>query len=196
MGLKRFLNRYNLTRQLSLSLYFLVTDYITNHIIGHIPFWVIRKVYYLLLGAKIGKKTQMDMDITFMDINKLVIGRHSHINRHATIDARGRLIIGNMVSISQRVAIMTGSHDYQSPDFDFKRTRIVIDDYVWIGINATVIGHVHIGKGAVICAGAVVTKDVPPYAVVAGVPAKSIGTRSQDLRYIPLEKSYYFPQFT
>ena len=54
----------------------------------------------------------------------------------------------------------------------------------------------HIGKGAVVCAGAVVTKDVPPYAVVAGVPASSIGTRSHDLRYTPLENAYYYPQFT
>lgn len=196
MTLKNLLNRYNLTRQLSLSLYFLVTDYVTNHIVAHIPFWYIRKAYFWLLGARIGKQTQMDMGITFLDVNRLVIGCHSHINRQATIDARGRLVIGDNVSISQRVAIMTGSHDYQSPDFGFKRTSIVIDDYVWIGINATVIGNVHIGKGAVVCAGAVVTKDVPPYEVVAGVPARSIGTRCQDLRYTPLANAYYYPQFT
>lgn len=60
---------------------------------------------------------------------------------------------------------------------------IFIDDYVWIGVGAIVLQGVKIGKGAVIAAGSVVTKDIEPYSIVAGVPAKVIGKRNPDLDY-------------
>ena len=104
-------------------------------------------------------------------------------------------MIADNVSISQRVVIMTLGHDYRSPEFKTRKNRIIIDNYVWIGVNATIIGDVHIGEGAVVCAGAVVTKDVEPYTVVAGVPAKVIRTRPQNQCYTILEGIYPFPQF-
>ncbi len=91
---------------------------------------------------------------------------------------------------------MTGSHDYKAPDFPFMSTKVEIEDYVWIGVNATIIGNVHIGKGAVICAGAVVCRDVEPYSVVAGVPAKEIRKRGKNQSYTILENIYGFPTFT
>ncbi len=57
------------------------------------------------------------------------------------------------------------------------RSSIKIEDDVWLGVNSTVLAGVTIGKGSIVAAGAVVTKDVPPYAIVAGVPAKVISTR-------------------
>jgi acetyltransferase-like isoleucine patch superfamily enzyme len=78
---------------------------------------------------------------------------------------------------------MTGSHDYKSRNFQGIFKPIVIEDYAWVGVGATILQGVTIGKGAVVCAGAVVTKDVPPYAVVAGVPAQTIDTRPDDLDY-------------
>ena len=101
----------------------------------------------------------------------------------------------NNISISHRVVIMTGTHDYKSPTFDFMTTQVEIDDYAWIGVNVTIIGNVHIGKGAVVCAGAVVNKDVEPYTVVAGVPAKPIRKRSQNQTYTILKDIYPFPTF-
>ena len=79
---------------------------------------------------------------------------------------------------------MTGSHDINSHDFSAKGGAIEIGDYCFIGVNATVLHSVKIGKGSVVCAGAVVTKDVPEYSVVAGVPAKVIGARTRDLDYV------------
>jgi acetyltransferase-like isoleucine patch superfamily enzyme len=99
------------------------------------------------------------------------------------LDARANLTIGDSVSISHRVNIITGSHDYQKPDFPSNKKPIVIDDYVWIGVGATILSGVHIGKGAVVCAGAVVTHDVRPYTVVGGIPAHEIGVRNKDLNY-------------
>ena len=186
----------NCFNKILLSLFWFLTDYIGNHIFAHIPFWTIRKVYYLLCGAKIGKGTKIDMNTTVMDPNKMKLGNHCHINRDCLIDARGTLVINDNVSISHRVVITTGSHDYRSPHFDFVRTTIKIDEYVWVGINATIVGNVHVGKGAIICAGAVVTKDVPPYSVVAGVPAKVIGERPRNQDYTILKELYHYPLFS
>lgn len=60
---------------------------------------------------------------------------------------------------------------------------ININDYVWIGANVTVLQNVKIGQGAVVCAGSVVTKDVEPYSIVAGTPARPIGKRYKQLNY-------------
>ncbi len=102
------------------------------------------------------------------------------------------LCIGNYCSIAEEVKLLV-SADYNTQTistFPFRvqclghemeavsRGDIVVDDDVWIGYRATVLSGVHIGQGDVVAAGAVVTKDVPPYAIVGGVPAKIIKYRS------------------
>ena len=82
--------------------------------------------------------------------------------------------------------IWTEQHDYRSKDFSCYSSPdmgVRIGDLAWIGSNTIILPRVTIGKGAVICAGAVVTKDVEPYSVVAGVPAKKIAQRPQDVDY-------------
>ena len=155
----------------------LVLETFTNTIISHIPIWRIRKLFLNSLHTKIGKGTYINRHCYFMDSNRIEIGEYSHVNRNCTLDARGGLKIGNSVSISHGVMIMTGSHDINKIDFPVKYHPITIDDFVWIGCGAIVLQNVCIGKGAVIAAGAVVTKDVPQYSFVGGVPAKIIGTR-------------------
>ena len=103
-----------------------------------------------------------------------------------------KLEIGNYCSIAQNVRfILDADHQIKSiSSYPFKvkllqsklfeatsKGDIVIDDDVWIGYGATIMSGVHIGQGAVVAAGAVVTKDVPPYAIVGGVPAKIIKYR-------------------
>ena len=114
---------------------------------------------------------------------RLTIGEYSHINRDCIIDARAGITIGNNVSISHRVNLMTGGHDPKSPVFSGSDAAIVIDDYVWLGVGCTVLKGVRVGKGAVVAAGAVVANDVEPYTIVGGVPAKMIGHRPQNLNY-------------
>ena len=87
------------------------------------------------------------------------------------------------MSISYRVSLLTGDHDMNSPTFAYRGGRIIIEDNVWIGCNAVVLPGVKIGKGAVVASGAVVTKDVPDYSVVAGTPAKEIGKRQNVFHY-------------
>lgn len=108
-----------------------------------------------------------------------------------TANNKSKLIIGSFVSIGPDVKfIVSGEHQLDSiSTFPFKayfgaikyeemdNTITLIDDDVWIGANVTILSGVHIGQGAVIAAGSVVTKDVPPYAIVGGVPAKIIRKR-------------------
>ena len=104
----------------------------------------------------------------------LEIGSNSRING-CHISASERIIIGKNVRISQYVLIMDNDFHQVTDHFaDGKKKPIIIEDDVWIAAKATILKGVRIGKGAVIAAGAVVTKDVEPYTLVAGVPAKVI----------------------
>jgi acetyltransferase-like isoleucine patch superfamily enzyme len=160
-----------------------ILNYMVNSVIPHIPFWSWRRCYLRSIGMKIGEGSFIMKKNYFINANLITIGDNSHINTQCILDGRGGLTIGSSVSISHRVNIMTGSHDYKSKNFQGIFKPIVIEDYAWIGIGATILQGVTIGKGAVVCAGAIVTKDVPAYAVVAGIPAVQIDTRPQDLDY-------------
>ncbi len=159
------------------------TEYLENDILPHIPFWNIRRFILKRRGLKIGEGSFIMKSVYFQDVFQLEVGNFSHINRGCLIDARGGINIGDNVSVSHNVSLMTGGHDYQSTIFAGKFKPIVIEDYAWIGIGAIVLQGVHIGKGAVVCAGAVVVKDVGDYEIVAGVPAKKIGERNRHLDY-------------
>lgn len=158
-------------------------ELMVNDCLPLIPFWTIRRGYLRLVKAKIGKGSFLMKNIYIQSPNHLSVGEGSHINRGCVIDARGGIEIGNNVSISHGVNIMTGGHDYKSPTFAGVFAPIHIDDYAWIGVGCTILQGVRIGKGAVVCSGAVVTRDVSDYDVVAGVPAKKIATRPNKLNY-------------
>lgn len=157
--------------------------YLMNCIIGHIPCWYIRKSFFEIMGVTIGKNTTINMAQYILDPVNLKIGKGGHLNRGCLLDARGGCYIGNNVSISYNVSLMTGGHDCNSKKFSGVYLPIYIHDNVWIGVGAIILQGVKIGEGAVIAAGAVVTQDVEPYSIVAGVPAKKIGKRNADLDY-------------
>lgn len=163
--------------------YGVILEFLINAICPHIPFWKLRRPLLRLGKMKIGKGTFIMRKCYFMNSNMLTIGRYSHINRGCLIDARGRITIGDNVSISHNVNVVTGGHEAQSPHFTGIFRPIVIKDYAWLGVGCTVLQGVTIGRGAVVAAGAVVTKDVGDYEIVGGIPAKKIGTRNRDLDY-------------
>lgn len=160
------------------------TLFFTNKIIMKFPIRGVR-LFWLkyIMRMKVGKKTFIDMDSYFMQPWKIKIGNHTHVNRDCFIDARNNISIGDSVSISHRVNLVTGAHDVNDEKFKYKGAPIIIGDYVFIGVGATVLQGVEIGKGAVICANACVTKNVPPFSIVAGIPAKVIGKRNESLNY-------------
>lgn len=153
-----------------------------NSIISIFPSHDIRNMFIKIMGGVVGK-SRIDLSVHIRRISRLHIGDYSHINRECILDAAGGLTVGNSVSISYRCNIMSGGHDMNSKNFEGRHLPIIIEDYVWIGVGATVLGGVTIGKGAVVAAGAVVTKNVEPYTVVGGTPAIIIGKRSSHLYY-------------
>jgi len=122
---------------------------------------------------------------------RVSIGEGSVINHGCLLYTTGGLTIGRQVSVSAGVWLVTGSHDINAPDFRAAFHPIVIEDYAWIGARATILAGTRIGEGAVVMAGAVVARDVAPYTIVGGVPARPVGERklrnpSYDLGFRPL----------
>ena len=100
------------------------------------------------------------------------------------IDARGgKVTIGGDVDVGTESHIWTLEHDPNDNDHGTKGGAVTIEDHVWIASRVTILPGVTIGRGAVVACGSVVTKDVPEKSIVAGVPAKVIGTRENDLQY-------------
>lgn len=157
-----------------------IITFIFNEFITHIPVSLFRKWMMKCIGIKIGEKSRIDMHTIVRRPTHIKIGAHTHINRFCFLDALEDISIGNNVSISYYCKIITGSHNIKSNNFTGEHKPIIIHDYVWIGIGATILKGVSIGYGAVICAGAVVTHSVPEYAIVGGVPVKIIGYRKKE----------------
>jgi maltose O-acetyltransferase len=124
------------------------------------------------------------MGVRFLNGHKVSLGSGNVINFGSLLDGRKyRIVTGNNVSIGPEATILTLGHDPQSPHFADRGGDVIIGDRVWIGYRALVLPGVTIGEGAVVAAGAVVTKDVAPFTIVAGVPAKPIGKRNPELTY-------------
>ena len=121
------------------------------------------------------------MATQFTAARHLVMNRNSVINAGCHIDVRGKIIIGENVSISDQVSLVTGDHNPADPHFRARFRSIIIEDHVFIGHRSVILGNTIIGKGAVIAAGSVVTANVPPFTIVGGVPAKKIGERTTEL---------------
>jgi acetyltransferase-like isoleucine patch superfamily enzyme len=109
------------------------------------------------------------------------ISNHTSIGDQGVLDGRGGLTIGNSVNFSTAAWIWTAQHDHNDSGFAGVSAPVVIEDYAWISSRTTILPGVTIGQGAVVAAGAVVTKSVATYEIVGGVPAKKIGER--DLEY-------------
>lgn len=162
--------------------------YLTNHFLAHLPSFTLRHLWYRrVLGMQLGPHAAVHMGtyVWFWSPREIrrfgvSIGRNSLIGRDCTLDARSPLTIGDNVSLSPEVMILAGTHDVNDPKFapsEVGPWAVSIGDHAWIGSRAMILPGVTVGRGAVVAAGAVVTKDVPPLTIVAGVPAKPIGMR-------------------
>lgn len=153
---------------------------------GMIPSMRIRLfIYRHILMAKIDRNAIVYYGAELLAPEKLDIGEGSIIGDCARLHARYGIAMGRNVNLSTGVWICSGQHDYNSPTFstEGKCGKVTIGDRAWIGSRVIILPGVTIGEGAVVASGAIVTKDVEPYTLVGGVPAKKIGERNRELTY-------------
>lgn len=149
-----------------------------------ILFFSLRRLFLIIsLKAKIGRKTTIHRSIRFFDFGKMAIGKNSTINTGCYLDNRGGLTIGNNVNISHDVKIYTMGHDVNDPLAKIVSRAVTLDDNVWVFPNVIIMPGVTIGNGGVVYPGSVVTKDIPPFEIWAGNPAKFIKHRNKEVTY-------------
>ncbi|XES78259.1 MAG: DapH/DapD/GlmU-related protein [Candidatus Bathyarchaeia archaeon] len=132
-----------------------------------------------------GKNLYVDFPIIIHEPGKVTIGDDVALGAFSLIWGGGGLTIGNRVMLASGVKIASQGHDVNSPLVRYSSTtkRVIIHNDVWLGLNVVVLPGVEIKEGAVIGAGAVVTKDVEPYTVSVGVPAKPVRIRCTNPKF-------------
>ena len=151
--------------------------------IGWLPSNRLRCLLWRALGARVGRHTSIHRNCRFYRPSQVRVGEHCIILRETLLDGRRGVTISHNVNISEGVLIFSLHHDMSSPTFEVRGGPVHIEDHVFVGARAVILPEITIGRGAVVAAGAVVTKDVPPLAIVAGTPARQIGTRPDVLSY-------------
>ena len=130
-----------------------------------------------LFGAQIDWSCSIDRTATIVDPWNLSMGEKSSIGEYSCIRCRGKVKIGMNSCIGRDVYLLSASHDISSPTFDMIMAPINIGNNVWIATRSTVGKGVNIGEGSVIAAESNVIKDVEPWSIVGGNPAKFIKKR-------------------
>lgn len=158
---------------------------------------------WLLMPAfrRYGKRFIFNPD-SFFSYHNIEVGEHVSIGGGATfLASESKIIIGNHVMFGPNVTIVSGNHNTRVigkfmsdvveklPEDD---QDVIIDDDVWVGSNVTILKGCHLYRGCIIAAGAVVNKDIPPYCIAAGVPAKVVKIRF-DIPTILLHEEKLYP---
>lgn len=184
MGWRKRLGRIWFLRTGKNFVYNFIYEYLGNHCICLVPFWRLRYIFFhYILRERLHRTSFMCHNVYQYAPQKITIGRNAYVNLRAILDGRGGLNIGDNVSIGIDAHIFTAGHILNTPDFRYYEKEVTISNRVWLGDGVKVMPGVHIGEGAVILAGAVVTKDVAPYAIMAGIPCHKIAERTQELTY-------------
>ena len=158
--------------------------FVCNLLVANFPSARLRHTFYRqVMKIQLSPGAHLMSGIWFDARGTCHIGRNSVINPRCRLDSRGGLYIGDNVSISPWVHLITADHDIDDKDFKGRLRAIRIENRVFIGSRATVLPGVTIGEGAVVAACACVTRDVAPYSLVGGVPAREIRKRAKSLDY-------------
>lgn len=159
-------------------------DILGGEWIGRLPLrWLRDRLVRSLLGVRLAPGAQLYRWREIRSGRRVSIGEGSVIGLWATLDGRLGIEIGEQVNFSSEVAIWTQQHDPRSPEFAAVGGPVTIHDRAWLSFRCTILPGVTVGEGAVVAAGALVTRDVEPYTIVGGVPAVKIGDRPRDLTY-------------
>lgn len=162
----------NRLKTIYLELLLLVLKYV-----GYIPIHTIRKTIYILSGINMPMDSNIYMGANFFKPSGITIGHDSLVGSNCFLDGRAPLIIGNHSSLASEVMIYNDEHNIHSPNYENSFGQVIIGDYVFLGPRVIILPNVKIGRGAVVAAGAVVTKNIPEFEVWGGIPAKKISDR-------------------
>ena len=144
-----------------------------------------KKLLLCLMGAKVGSGLIIYPGVWIMTGRNLVIGNDVDLSKDVIITTEGGVTIGDRVLIGYRTQILSSNHEIPAvgiriPVSGTVHKAIFIEHDAWIGANCVITAGVRIGHGAVVGAGSVVTKDVAPNSIVAGVPARLIRMRESE----------------
>ena len=159
--------------------------FVFNCIQSNVILFYLRHAVLRAVGCRIGAESAIHRGVRFLSLGRFSIGNNSTLGWGSLIDNRVGVSIGNCVSIAHRCSIYSLGHDPHSSTFSEKGAPVVVGDYVCILANVTIMPGVRIGEGAFIYSNAVVTRDVEPRAIIAGVPARVIGVRTVEFKYKP-----------
>ena len=142
----------------------------------------LRANFWHLFCKKMGNHVYIMKNCQLMSPAGIKIGNHVNIGRYSILSGYSDLVIGNYVMIGPNCNILTANHGFSGWEESMiaqpvKCGPVIIGDDVWLGANVVVLPNVRIGRGAIVGANAVVTKDVEAYSIVGGVPAKLIRYR-------------------
>lgn len=158
--------------------------WICNFIIAYIPFHSIRLLYYRhAMNFSIGIGSSIHIGCKFNTSGDLSIGIDCTINQFCRLDNRGGIKIGNNVSISPYTKLLTADHDINHPQCIGRDRPIELNDYVFIGSDAMVLGGVQMAEGSVLGAKSLLTKSTEAYGIYVGVPAFYKAKRNSQLAY-------------
>ena len=161
-----------------------LTWWFLNCFICNFPSISVRKFCLIRLGIKMSKNVKIYEGFHIRDPWGISIEDGVSIGPHCLLDGRKGLTICKNAVIAYEAIIWTLNHDYNDINFGPKGASVKIDAYSWICSRAIILPGITIGEGAIVASGAVVTKDVPPYTIVGGIPAKIIGYREKkDYKY-------------
>ena len=155
-------------------------------VVGKIPSHTLRNIIYrVVFCMKITRKTVIYGGSEIRSPWRFK-ANNCVLSNNCLLDCRNGIILGDNVVFGGGVHIWTEEHDVNSPYFavsDNNRGPVIIDSRAWICSDSTILPGVHVGEGAVLASRACATKDLEPYGIYAGIPAKKIGERTHDLRY-------------
>lgn len=154
-----------------------------------IPIETLRWLYVKLLCKKMGKHCVIMRHIRLNAPWRIEIGSDVVINRNVVLDGRRGLVIQDSCDIGEYVKLWSLEHDINT--HENKGDITVIEDHCWIAPYSIILPGVRIGQGSVIATGTIVTKNISPLCVVAGIPGKEIGKRSCDLSYKINYKTFF-----
>lgn len=157
-----------------------------------LPLYLVKLTSYYVVNhlitknkAQIGPNSNIHPTVLIREPKNVIIGSGCYFN-HNTIITGGhgnaKVVIGDNVQTGPNVCFYAANHNYENPSIPIKEqgyyeADIIVEDDVWIGANSIITSGVKIGKGSVVGAGSVVTKDIPPYSIAVGSPAKVIKKR-------------------